>query len=69
MKRVELGFLGLFLGLWGCVGLPVTDLDASATGGEASANATPGTGGGTSAGGKVAQNSALIARTCSHRAR
>ena len=51
MKRVELGFLGLFLGMWGCVGLPVTDLDASATGGEASANATPGTGGATSAGG------------------
>jgi len=51
MRPIEPGFLGLFLWTWGCVGLPISDLDASTTGGVASISETSSVGGGTSAGG------------------
>ena len=51
MQPIKPEFLGLFLWTWGCVGLPITDLDASTTGGAASTSDTTSVGGGTGTGG------------------
>jgi len=58
MRSIEPGFLGLFLWTWGCVGLPITDLDASTTGGTESTSDTSSVDGGASTGGETSTGGA-----------